>query len=58
MYCGRLSARGEDTTINFADDGVGFIETGCNTPHGPKFVKQLMEEIGGSTTLFSDHCCE
>ena len=45
-------------TIIFADDGVGFIETGNSTRHGLQLVKRLMEQVGGSATLCTDHGTE
>jgi two-component sensor histidine kinase/CheY-like chemotaxis protein len=49
---------GDDATIIFADDGVGFVETGNSARHGLQLVRRLMEQVGGSATLRSDHGSE
>ena len=42
-------------TIIFSDDGVGFDETTNGKRHGLALVRRLIEQIGGSATLRSDH---
>ncbi|MEJ0069358.1 MAG: hypothetical protein WDO24_12250 [Pseudomonadota bacterium] len=42
----------------FADDGPGFSENGNSKRHGLGLVKRLMEQVGGSATLRSDHGTE
>jgi two-component sensor histidine kinase len=44
----------ENATIIFADDGVGFVESGHGKRHGLQLVRRLMEQVGGSATLRSD----
>jgi two-component sensor histidine kinase/ActR/RegA family two-component response regulator len=46
---------GDEATITFADDGVGFRETGDSKRHGLGLVKRLMEQVDGSAELRSDH---
>ena len=41
-----------------SDDGVGFADTGDNKQHGLGLVKRLMDQVGGSATLRSDHGTE
>ena len=53
-----LSQSGKDATIIFADDGVGFSDTGDSARHGLQLVRRLMEQVGGSATLRSDHGTE
>jgi two-component sensor histidine kinase/DNA-binding response OmpR family regulator len=50
-----LSPSGDAATIVFADDGVGFVEAGSSTRHGLQLVRRLMEQVGGSATVHSDH---
>jgi two-component sensor histidine kinase len=45
-------------TMIFADDGVGFVDTGGTKRHGLGLVRRLMEQLGGSATLRSDHGTE
>jgi two-component sensor histidine kinase len=42
-------------TIVFSDDGVGFVEASDGKRHGLASVRRLIEQIGGSATLRSDH---
>ena len=53
-----LSQSGKDATIIFADDGVGFAEAGNSAGHGLQLVRRLMEQVGGSATLLTDHGTE
>jgi two-component sensor histidine kinase len=53
-----LGQSGKDATIIFADDGVGFSERGDSARHGLQLVRRLMEQVGGSATLRSDHGTE
>jgi two-component sensor histidine kinase len=46
---------GKNGSIVFSDDGAGFIDTSDNKRNGLRLVKRLMEQIGGSATLLSDH---
>ncbi len=48
----------DEATIVFADDGVGFVETGKSLRHGLQLVRRLIEQVGGSATLRSDHGTE
>jgi two-component sensor histidine kinase/CheY-like chemotaxis protein len=48
----------EVATMIFTDDGVGFADTGGNKRHGLGLVRRLMEQLGGSATLRSDHGTE
>jgi two-component sensor histidine kinase/ActR/RegA family two-component response regulator len=41
--------------IDFVDDGVGFKSNGESKRHGLGLVKRLMEQIGGSAEVLSDH---
>ena len=53
-----LDHSGSTGTITVADDGVGFVDAGGSKRHGVGLAKRLMEQIGGSTTLRSDHGSE
>jgi two-component sensor histidine kinase len=53
-----LGQSGKDAEIIFADDGVGFAETDDSVRHGLQLVRRLMEQVGGSATLRSDHGAE
>jgi two-component sensor histidine kinase/CheY-like chemotaxis protein len=45
-------------TITFVDDGVGFRQTGDSKRHGLGLVKRLMQQVGGTAELRSDHGTE
>jgi two-component sensor histidine kinase/putative methionine-R-sulfoxide reductase with GAF domain/DNA-binding NarL/FixJ family response regulator len=45
---------GENATIEFVDDGIGFSDTGTKKRHGLGLVRRLMEQVDGSATLRSD----
>jgi two-component sensor histidine kinase len=45
----------EDATIEFADDGIGFSDTGTSKRRGLGLVRRLMEQVEGSATLRSGH---
>jgi len=45
---------GDDATITFHDDGVGFSENGDSKRHGLGLVKRLMHQVKGSAKLRSD----
>ena len=45
---------GDDATIFFADDGVGFAEKGDSKRNGLRLMRRLMEQVGGSVALRSD----
>ena len=49
---------GDNATISFIDDGVGFVNARENKRHGMGLVKRLMEQVGGSAALRSDHGSE
>jgi two-component sensor histidine kinase/ActR/RegA family two-component response regulator len=54
-------SRGEPddkATIIFADGGVGFRENGDSKRHGLGLVKRLMQQVGGSAELRSEHGAE
>jgi len=42
-------------TMIFTDDGTGFANTAGNKRHGLGLVRRLVEQLGGSATLRSDH---
>ena len=44
---------GNEATLVFADDGVGFIEAGNSKRQGVGLVRRLMQQVGGSATLNS-----
>jgi two-component sensor histidine kinase/DNA-binding response OmpR family regulator len=46
---------GEEATITFADDGVGFSLPSESKRHGMGLVNRLMEQVDGSAELRSDH---
>jgi two-component sensor histidine kinase/CheY-like chemotaxis protein len=46
---------GDEATIIFADDGVGFRESGDSKRHGLALVRRLMQQVRGSAQLRSDH---
>jgi two-component sensor histidine kinase len=48
----------DETTLVFADDGAGFPELRPDKRHGVGLVMRLMEQIGGSTAVHSNHCKE
>ena len=45
-------------TLVCADDGIGFSDMGGTKRHGLGLVRRLMEQLGGSATLRSDHGTE
>jgi two-component sensor histidine kinase/ActR/RegA family two-component response regulator len=45
---------GDNATIFFADDGVGFAEKGDSKRNGLRLMRRLMEQVGGSVALRSD----
>jgi two-component sensor histidine kinase/CheY-like chemotaxis protein len=49
---------GDETTLVFADDGVGFSEHSPHKRHGVGLVMRLIEQIGGSAAVRSDHGTE
>ena len=49
---------GNEATLVFADDGVGFIEAGNSKRQGVGLVRRLMQQVGGSATLSSQHGSE
>ena len=49
---------GGEATITFVDDGVGFRENGDSKRHGLGLVKRLMQQVGGSAELRSEHGTE
>ena len=44
---------GNEATLVFADDGVGFVEPGNSKRQGLGLVRRLMQQVGGSATLNS-----
>jgi two-component sensor histidine kinase/CheY-like chemotaxis protein len=53
-----LDDGGNGATMTFRDDGVGFADNGDTKRHGLALVKRLMEQVGGSAVLLSDHGTE
>ena len=53
-----VNRSGDQATMSFIDDGVGFADVGESKRHGVGLVKRLMEQVGGSATLRSDHGSE
>ena len=53
-----LDEGGNGATMIFRDDGVGFADNGSTKRHGLALVKRLMEQVGGSAILRSDHGTE
>ena len=53
-----LDDGGNGATMTFRDDGVGFADNGDTKRHGLGLVKRLMEQVGGSAMLRSDHGTE
>jgi two-component sensor histidine kinase len=49
---------GDEGTIIFADNGVGFSEASDSKRHGLGLVRRLMQQVGGSAALRSDHGSE
>ena len=49
---------GDSATIVFSDNGIGFVDSGNNKRNGLALVKRLIEQIGGSATVRSDHGTE
>jgi two-component sensor histidine kinase len=49
---------GDQGTIIFADDGVGFAETGDSKRHGLGLVRRLMQQVSGSAAVRSHHGTE
>ena len=49
---------GNEATLVFADDGVGFIESGDSKRQGLGMVRRLMQQVGGSAMLNSQHGSE
>jgi two-component sensor histidine kinase len=52
------SATGNGATLVFADDGAGFIESGDSKRQGLGLVRRLMQQVGGTATLNSQHGSE
>jgi two-component sensor histidine kinase len=52
------SEKGDEATITFRDDGVGFTEQGGSKRHGLGLVKRLMVQVGGSAELRADRGSE
>ena len=46
---------GNGATMTFSDDGVGFANKGDGARRGLGLVSRLMEQIGGSSAVRSDH---
>lgn len=44
-----------EAKIIFADDGAGFVEPADSKRHGLGLVKRLMQQVGGSAAVRSDH---
>lgn len=44
-----------EATIVFADNGTGFVVPADSKRHGLGLVKRLMQQVGGSATMSSDH---
>ena len=53
-----VNPQGDGATIVFADSGVGFTETSDSKRHGLGLMKRLIEQVGVSATLRSDHGAE
>ena len=53
-----VNRSGHTATMSFTDDGVGFAAVGESKRHGVGLVKRLMEQVGGTATLSSDHGSE
>jgi two-component sensor histidine kinase/DNA-binding response OmpR family regulator len=53
-----MDQSGDNATISFIDDGVGFVHARENKRHGIGLVKRLMEQVGGSAALRSEHGSE
>jgi two-component sensor histidine kinase/CheY-like chemotaxis protein len=49
---------GNGATLTFSDDGVGFADKGDGARRGLGLVSRLMEQIGGSSAVRSDHGTE
>jgi two-component sensor histidine kinase/ActR/RegA family two-component response regulator len=49
---------GNGATMTFSDDGVGFADKGDSGRRGLGLVSRLMEQIGGSSAIRSDHGTE
>jgi two-component sensor histidine kinase len=49
---------GPGATITFTDDGAGFADNGDSKRHGLGLVRRLMEQVGGSAALLSEHGTE
>jgi len=50
----RAGKPGGEATIDFSDDGVGFVQTGDSKRHGLGLVKRLMQQVKGSAEVRSD----
>ncbi len=49
---------GDGANLVIDDDGSGFVDTGHSKRNGLGLVRRLMEQIGGTATLCSDHGTE
>ncbi|MGB8841224.1 MAG: GAF domain-containing protein [Aliidongia sp.] len=45
---------GDEATIHFVDDGVGFTAASSSKRHGLGLVRRLMEQVNGSATVHSE----
>jgi two-component sensor histidine kinase len=53
-----LGQSGNDATIVFADDGIGFAGNSNSNRNGLRLVRRLMEQVSGTATRCSDHGTE
>jgi two-component sensor histidine kinase/ActR/RegA family two-component response regulator/putative methionine-R-sulfoxide reductase with GAF domain len=49
---------GDQATLIFGDDGVGFVDSDDSRRHGVGLVRRLMEQVNGSVELHSDRGTE
>ncbi|HYK81003.1 MAG TPA: histidine kinase dimerization/phosphoacceptor domain -containing protein [Micropepsaceae bacterium] len=53
-----LTASATGATLTIRDDGVGFVEPPFSKRHGLGLVRRLIEQIGGTVRVVSDHGTE
>jgi two-component sensor histidine kinase len=51
----RLARNGAGAILTISDDGIGFVEPPLSKRHGLGLVRRLMEQVGGTIHVASDH---
>jgi two-component sensor histidine kinase len=54
----KLARNDSGATLTIGDDGVGFVEPPLSKRHGLGLVRRLVEQVGGTIRVASDHGTE